>query len=221
MQTPRPGDSVFGLCPEAFADCVRTQPAKLAPMPAGLSFEQAAAIPMAGATALRAIRDVAAVQPGQRVLITGAGGGIGTFATQIATALGAEVTGVCSAGKAELVRSLGAGHVIDYLRENFTDTSEPYDVVLDNVGTHSLRQLRRAVTPTGTLLINGGGSPGRVFGAMGGRSSAARRSMSSPASTSSRFRPTRTETTCSRSRTSSRTGRSRRLSGARTRWPTR
>jgi NADPH:quinone reductase-like Zn-dependent oxidoreductase len=110
----QPGDDVFGLCPGAFAEYVRAAPDKLAPKPESLTFEEAAALPMAGATALRAIRDVGAVHAGQRVLVNGAGGGIGHFAVQIAAALGAEVTGVCSTGNVDLVRSLGAAEVIDY-----------------------------------------------------------------------------------------------------------
>jgi NADPH:quinone reductase-like Zn-dependent oxidoreductase len=111
---------------------------------------------MSGLTALRALRDVAAVRPGQKVLITGAGGGIGTFAVQIAKAMGAEVTGVCSTGKLELVRSLGADHVVDYTREDFTEGAERYDVVLDNVLRHTLTQLVRVVNRGGTLIPNGG-----------------------------------------------------------------
>ncbi|OSP35063.1 NAD(P)-dependent alcohol dehydrogenase [Streptomyces sp. 13-12-16] len=163
----RPGDEVLGFCPGAFAEYACTTEDLLVPKPAELTFEQAAAVPVGAVTALRGIRTVGRVRAGQRVLVNGAGGGVGTFAVQIAASLGAEVTGVCSARNADLVRSLGAGHVIDYAREDFTDGRARYDVVLDNVGNHPLGRLRRALTPTGTLVGNGGGSPGRVFGAMG------------------------------------------------------
>ncbi|MGC4121242.1 MAG: NAD(P)-dependent alcohol dehydrogenase [Myxococcales bacterium] len=125
-------------------------------MPPNVTFEQAAAVPVAGMTALQALRDVGAVQAGQRVLITGAGGGIGTFAVQIAKSLGAEVTGVCSTAKVDLVRSLGADHVIDYTREDFTGGERCYDVILDNAGTHSLAAARRALAQRGTLIPNDG-----------------------------------------------------------------
>ncbi|MEU3277967.1 NAD(P)-dependent alcohol dehydrogenase [Streptomyces antibioticus] len=163
----RPGDEVLGFCRGSFAEYARTPADLLVPKPAHLTFEQAAAVPMGAVTALRGIRTVGRVRAGHRVLVNGAGGGVGTFAVQIATALDAEVTGVCSARNADLVRSLGATHVLDYTREDFTDRPAHYDVILDNVGNHSLRRLRRALTPTGTLVANGGGSPGRVFGAMG------------------------------------------------------
>jgi NADPH:quinone reductase-like Zn-dependent oxidoreductase len=132
-----------------------------------LSFQQAAPMPMAAVTALHAIRDLGRVHPGQRVLVNGAAGGVGTFAVQIAAALGAEVTGVCSARNAEVVRSIGAAHVIDYASEDFADGPVRYDVILDNVGNRSIRHLRSAVTPTGTVIVNGGGSPGHVIGAVG------------------------------------------------------
>ncbi|MER6620287.1 NAD(P)-dependent alcohol dehydrogenase [Streptomyces sp. NPDC000931] len=163
----RPGDEVLGFCPGAFAEYACTTEDLLVPKPAELTFEQAAAVPVGAVTALRGIRTVGRVRAGQRVLVNGAGGGVGTFAVQIAASLGAEVTGVCSARNVDLVRSLGAGHVIDYAREDFTDGRARYDVVLDNVGNHPLGRLRRALTPTGTLVGNGGGSPGRAFGAMG------------------------------------------------------
>ena len=134
----------------------------------GLTFEQAAAVPIAATTALRGIRDVGQVQAGQRVLINGAGGGVGTYAVQIAAALGAEVTGVCSTRNAELVRSIGAAHVIDYTREDFTGGRTRYDVILDNVSSLPLSRLRGALTPEGTLVLNGGGSPGHVFGPVAG-----------------------------------------------------
>ncbi|MGC0375975.1 NAD(P)-dependent alcohol dehydrogenase [Streptomyces sp. SAI-229] len=163
----RPGDEVLGFCPGAFAEYACTTEDLLARKPADLTFEQAAAVPMGAVTALRGIRTVGRARAGQRVLVNGAGGGVGTFAVQIAASLGAEVTGVCSTRNTGLVRSLGAGHVIDYTREDFTDGRARYDVILDNVGNHPLGRLRRALTPTGTLVGNGGGSPGRVFGAMG------------------------------------------------------
>ena len=122
---------------------------------------------MAAVTALHAIRDRGRVQPGQRVLVNGAAGGVGTFAVQIAAALGAEVTGVCSARNTDMVRSLGASHVVDYATEDFTDGPVRYDVILDNVGNRKIRDLRRAATPTGIVIVNGGGSPGRIIGAVG------------------------------------------------------
>ncbi|MEV5868071.1 NAD(P)-dependent alcohol dehydrogenase [Streptomyces tendae] len=161
------GDPVLGFCPGAFAEYACTSARLLAPVPSDLTFEQAAALPMGAVTALRGIRTVGRVRSGQRVLVNGAGGGVGTFAVQIAALLEAEVTGVCSAGNADLVRSLGATHVLDYARDDFTDGRERYDVVLDNVGNHPLGRLRRALTPAGVLVANGGGSPGRVFGAIG------------------------------------------------------
>ncbi|MGW7566204.1 NAD(P)-dependent alcohol dehydrogenase [Streptomyces tendae] len=162
-----PGDPVLGFCPGAFAEYACASARLLAPVPSDLTFEQAAALPMGAVTALRGIRTVGRVRSGQRVLVNGAGGGVGTFAVQIAALLEAEVTGVCSAGNADLVRSLGAAHVLDYARDDFTDGRERYDVVLDNVGNHPLGRLRGALTPAGVLVANGGGSPGRVFGAIG------------------------------------------------------
>jgi NADPH:quinone reductase-like Zn-dependent oxidoreductase len=163
----RPGDEVLGFCRGAFAEYAGAKADKVVPKPSSLTFEEAAAIPMAALTALQALVDVARVQGGQRVLINGAGGGIGTYAVQIAAALGAEVTGVCSTGKVELVRSIGAAHVIDYTTDDFTDGGSRYHVILDNVGNRPLSRLRRALTATGTLVVNGGGSPGHVVGAVG------------------------------------------------------
>ncbi|HEY9377503.1 MAG TPA: NAD(P)-dependent alcohol dehydrogenase [Jiangellaceae bacterium] len=163
----RPGDEVLGFCPGAFAEYARAEADKVVPKPAMLSFEQAAAVPMAATTALRGIRDVGEVRTGHRVLVIGAAGGVGTYAVQIAATLGAEVTGVCSARNVELVRSIGAAHVVDYTTEDFTDTPARYDVILDNVGNRPLSRLRRALSPTGTLVLNAGGSPGRVVGAVG------------------------------------------------------
>ena len=163
----RPGDEVFGFARGAFAEYAAADAALVVPKPAGLSFEQAAAMPMAAVTALHAIRDRGRVQPGQRVLVNGAAGGVGTFAVQIAAALGAEVTGVCSARNTDMVRSLGATHVVDYASEDFADGTIRYDVILDNVGNRSIRDLRRAATPTGIVIVNGGGSPGHIIGAVG------------------------------------------------------
>jgi NADPH:quinone reductase-like Zn-dependent oxidoreductase len=162
-----PGDEVLGFCRGAFAGYARAQADKLVPKPGRLSFEQAAAVPMAGTTALRGIRDVGAVRAGDRALVNGAAGGVGTYAVQIAAALGAEVSAVCSTRNVELVRSIGAAHVIDYTTAEFTAGRAHYDVILDNVGNRPLSQLRRALTPTGILVLNGGGSPGHVLGPVG------------------------------------------------------
>ena len=162
------GDQVLGFCRGAFAEYACATADLLVPKPAGLTFEQAAAVPVAATTALRGIRDVGQVKAGQRVLVNGAGGGVGTYAVQIAAVAGAEVTGVCSARNAELVRSLGAAHVIDYTREDFTGGRARYDVILDNISSLPLSRLRGALTPKGTLVLNGGGSPGHVFGPVGG-----------------------------------------------------
>ena len=158
----RAGDEVLGFCRGAFAEYACAAADLVVPKPAGLTFEQAAAVPIAATTALRGIRDVGEVTAGQRVLINGAGGGVGTHAVQIAAALGAEVTGVCS------TRSIGAAHVIDYTTQDFTGGRTRYDVILDNVSSLPLSRLRRALTPNGTLVLNGGGSPGHVFGPVAG-----------------------------------------------------
>ena len=163
----RLGDEVFGFARGAFAEYAVADAALVVPKPSGLSFEQAAAIPMAALTALHAIRDRGHVQPGQRVLVNGAAGGVGTFAVQIAAALGAEVTGVCSARNTDMVLSLGATHVVDYASDDFADGTIRYDVILDNVGNRSLRDLRRAATPAAPSILNGGGSPGHIIGAVG------------------------------------------------------
>ena len=163
----RPGDDVLGWFDGSFGEFARGNADRVVPKPCRLSFEEAAAIPMAGETALRAIRDVGQVQAGHRVLVNGAAGGVGHLAVQIAVALGAEVTGVCSTSNVELVRSLGAAHVVDYTAADFTDGREQYDVLLDNVGNQPLRRLRRALTPMGTLVYNAGGAPGHVFGPIG------------------------------------------------------
>ncbi|MGD9798353.1 MAG: zinc-binding dehydrogenase [Acidimicrobiia bacterium] len=159
----RPGDDVYGSCDGSFADYVRADATMLAPKPANLSFEQAATVPISGGTALQAVRK-ADVQPGQRVLVVGASGGVSSFAVQIAKAAGAHVTAVCSTSKVDLVRSLGADHVIDYTRADFTTGDERYDVVLDTGGTRRLAHLRRVMTPDGTLVIVGGETGGRWLG---------------------------------------------------------
>ena len=167
----QPGDEVFGWCGGlggAFAEYASVSEDALALKPANLSFEGAAAVPMAGLVALQALRDHGNVRAGQKVLINGASGGIGTFAVQIAKSLGAEVTGVCSTRNVDMVRSIGADHVIDYTREDFTQKDRRYDFILDNVANHSLADLRRELTPTGTLVPNGGGFDNRWF-ASGGR----------------------------------------------------
>jgi NADPH:quinone reductase-like Zn-dependent oxidoreductase len=160
----RPGDQVMGTAEGSFAELVIAQPEKLVPKPAGLSFEQAAAVPVSGVTALQAIRDKANVQAGQTVLILGAAGGVGTFAVQIAKAFGGKVTAVCSTSKADLVRSIGADDVIDYTREDFTDGARRWDVIIDTAGRRPLSQLRRALTPKGTLVIVGGDGGGHWTG---------------------------------------------------------
>ncbi|MGD8895966.1 MAG: NAD(P)-dependent alcohol dehydrogenase [Acidobacteriota bacterium] len=151
----QPGDEVFGVCKGAFAEYVRGGEDLLLPKPARLTFEQAAALPVAALTALQGLRDRGQVQPGQRVLIVGASGGVGTFAVQIAKSLGAEVTGVCSTRNVDLVRSIGADHVIDYTQKDFTRTGRPYDLMVDMAGTRSLSDCRRALTPRGTYVVVG------------------------------------------------------------------
>jgi NADPH:quinone reductase-like Zn-dependent oxidoreductase len=153
----RPGDEVFGDADGAFAEYVSAPDDAVDTKPANLTFEHAAAVPVAGGTALTGLRDIAGVRPGQRVLINGASGGVGTFAVQVAKALGAEVTGVCSARNADLVRSIGADHVVDYASEDFSRSGQRYDVVFDLVGNRSLADCRRALTPEGTLVLSGGG----------------------------------------------------------------
>lgn len=161
----RPGDEVMGVAEGgSFAEYAVTSPDKLVPKPANLSFEQAAALPISGVTALQALRDKAHVQPGQTVLVIGAGGGVGTLAVQLAKSFGAQVTGVASSSKLDLVRSIGADDVIDYTREDFTNGSMKWDVILDTAGRRPLRQLRRALTPKGTLVVVGGDGGGRWTG---------------------------------------------------------
>ena len=160
----RPGDEVMGIVEGSFAEYAIADPAKLVPKPANLTFEQAAAVPISGLTALQAIRDSGRVRPGQKVLIVGAAGGVGTFAVQIAKAFGAEVTGVCSTSKMDLVRSIGADDVIDYTREDFADGGRKWDLIVDTAGRRSLSHVRRALTPKGTLVIVGGEGGGKWTG---------------------------------------------------------
>jgi NADPH:quinone reductase-like Zn-dependent oxidoreductase len=164
-----PGDEVFGDAEGAFAEYVAVAPDRIAPKPANLTFEQAAAMPVAGTTALIGLRDVARLQPGQRILINGASGGVGTFAVQIAKDLGAEVAGVCRTRNVDLIRSLGADHVIDYTREDLARTGSRYDVVLDLVGNRSLADLRGVLKPSGALVLSGGGvsKGGSLVGPLG------------------------------------------------------
>ena len=143
----QPGDEVFGVSKGSFAEFAAARENKLARKPSNLTFEQAAAVPVSGMTALRGLADVGRLQAGQKVLIIGASGGVGSYAVQIAKALGAEVTGVCSTGKLDLVRSLGADHVIDYTHDDFADGEKRYDLILDIGGNSSLSRLRRALTP--------------------------------------------------------------------------
>jgi NADPH:quinone reductase-like Zn-dependent oxidoreductase len=152
----QPGDEVFGGRTGAFAEYVGGTERNFVLKPSGLSFEQAAAIPIAGCTSLQGLRDRGRLQPGQRVLINGAAGGVGTFAVQIAKALGAEVTGVCSTRNLDLVRSIGADEVVDYTAEDFTRRGQQYDVILEAFGNRSLSDLRRALTPNGTLVLAAG-----------------------------------------------------------------
>src|SRR5712691_2830069 len=163
----KPGDEVFGGRTGAFAEyvCVRESRA-VALKPANVTFEQAASVPIAGITALQGVRDKGKVQPGQKVLIYGASGGVGTFAVQIAKSMGADVTGVCSTKNLDMVRSLGADHVIDYTKEDFTKGDQRYDVILDNVANHSLSECRRVLNPDGKYVLIGGGgvNEGRWLG---------------------------------------------------------
>jgi NADPH:quinone reductase-like Zn-dependent oxidoreductase len=160
----QPGDEVFGWCDGAFAEYAVAPEDQLAAKPAILSFEQAAVVPTSGFAALQGLRDVGAVQPGQQVLVIGAAGGVGSFGVQLAKAFGAEVTGVASTGQVELVRSIGADQVIDYTGEDVTDGTRHWDLILDCAGRRTLSQLRRALTPTGTLVIVGGEGGGRWLG---------------------------------------------------------
>jgi NADPH:quinone reductase-like Zn-dependent oxidoreductase len=164
----RPGDEVFGGRDGAFAEyvCVREERV-LVPKPDNVTFEQAAAVPVAAITALQGLRDKAQLQPGQKVLINGASGGVGTFAVQIAKALGAEVTAVCSTGNVDTARSLGADHVVDYTREDFTRSDERYDLMLDVAGSRSWSACRRVLTPQATVVMVGGPKTNRLLGPLG------------------------------------------------------
>jgi NADPH:quinone reductase-like Zn-dependent oxidoreductase len=158
----QPGDEVFGWCDGSFADYASVPEGQLALKPTNLTFEQAAAVPISGFAALQAVRDTGQVQPGQQVVIIGASGGVGSFAVQLAKAFGAEVTGVCGTRSVDLVRSIGADHVIDYTQEDFTRTGQCYDLILEMAGNRPLADLRRALSPGGTLVLVGG-SGGRWF----------------------------------------------------------
>jgi NADPH:quinone reductase-like Zn-dependent oxidoreductase len=160
----RPGDEVYGMSTGTFAKYATVRTGKLARKPANLSFDQAAAVPVSGGTALQAVRDRGHVRAGEKVLITGASGGVGSFAVQLAKAYGAEVTGVCTTAKADLVRGLGADHVIDHTTEGVTDSGVRYDVILDIGGNTPLSLLRRALAPRGRLVIVGGETGGRLLG---------------------------------------------------------
>jgi NADPH:quinone reductase-like Zn-dependent oxidoreductase len=156
------GDEVFGWCDGSFAEYASVPQGQLARKPTNLSFEQAAAVPISGFAGLQALRDTGAVQPGQKVVIIGASGGVGSFAVQLAKAFGAEVTGVCSTKSIDMVRSIGADHVIDYTQQDFTRSGQRYDLILEMAGNRSLADLRRALTPKGTLVLVGG-SGGKWF----------------------------------------------------------
>jgi NADPH:quinone reductase-like Zn-dependent oxidoreductase len=161
----KPGDAVFGARGGAFGDYVVVRETRnIVLKPDNISFEQAAAVPIAAITALQALRDVGRAKPGSKVLINGASGGVGTFAVQIAKSLGAEVTAVCSGRNVELVKSLGADKVIDYTQADFTEGSEKYDVIVDNIGNHPLSNLRRVMTEEGRDVIVGGSSEGKWLG---------------------------------------------------------
>jgi NADPH:quinone reductase-like Zn-dependent oxidoreductase len=160
----QPGDEVFGIGKGSYAEYVCAREDKLAPKPTNLTFEQAAVVAIMGSTALQALRDHGKVRPGQELLIIGASGGVGTYAVQIAKAFGANVTGVCSTTKVEMVRSIGADHVIDYTQEDFAEGDQRYDLILDIGGNSSLSRLRRALASRGTLVIVGGEGGGRWLG---------------------------------------------------------
>jgi len=163
------GDAVFGGADGAFAQYVSIGEGKsVVPKPANVSFQDAAALPIAAITALQSLRDKGGLKPGQSVLVNGASGGVGTYAVQIAKALGAEVTGVCSTRNVELVRSIGADHVIDYKRDNFTQAAQRYDVILDTVGNHSLSALRQVLKPGGAVLMVGGSNDEDFLGPLSG-----------------------------------------------------
>ena len=160
----QPGDEVFGIGKGSYAEYVCAREDKLAHKPANLTFEQAAVVAISGLTALQGLRDHGKVRPGQKVLVIGASGGVGTYAVQIAKAFGAHVTGVCSTTKVDMVRSIGADHVLDYTHDDFAVGDRRYDLILDIGGNSSLSRLRRALTPKGTLVITGGETDGRWLG---------------------------------------------------------
>jgi NADPH:quinone reductase-like Zn-dependent oxidoreductase len=160
----QPGDEVFGIAKGSYAEYARAPEDKLAPKPSNLTFEQAAVVAISGLTALQGLRDHGKVSRGQKVLIIGASGGVGTYAVQLAKVFGAEVTAVCSTTKVDMVRSLGADHVIDYARDDFAQADPRYDVILDIGGNAPLSRLRRALAPKGTLVIAGGETGGRWLG---------------------------------------------------------
>jgi NADPH:quinone reductase-like Zn-dependent oxidoreductase len=167
----KPGDQVFGVAPGSLAEYAWARETRIALMPEGLSHAEAAAVPVAAITALQSLRDAGQLKAGQKVLINGASGGVGTYGVQIAKAMGAEVTAVCSGRNAELVRSLGADHVVDYTQEDLTQTQERYDLVIDNVGNRSLSEMRSVLADDGTFVLVGGGGPDDMkwgFGFIGG-----------------------------------------------------
>ena len=166
VTTLQPGDEVFGWCDGSFAEFARGPQGNFLAKPARITFEQAAAVAMSGMTALQGLRDSGRIQAGQRVLVIGAAGGVGSFAVQIAKAYGAHVTGVCSTAKVERVRSIGADAVVDYTREDVTRSGQTYDLILDTAGRRPVRDLRRALTPDGTLVIVGGEGGGRWLGGL-------------------------------------------------------
>lgn len=169
----KPGDAVFGICKGSFAEYACGREKELALKPAGVSFEQAASVPIAAITALQGLRDCAKLEPGQEILINGAAGGVGTFAVQIARSMGAKVTGVCSAKNVELVRSLGAERIIDYSRDDFARSAQKWDAVFDLVGNRTLAEFRSVLQPKGVFVSCGGGGPdkkaGELFGPMIGK----------------------------------------------------
>ena len=164
----KPGDEVFGACRGAFAEYACTSESALVMKPTNVTFEQAAAVAIAAFTALQGLRDKGHIQPGQKVLINGAAGGVGTFAVQIAKSFGADVTGVCSTRNVDMVRSIGADRVMDYTQEDFTKSGQRYDLMLDMIGNHPLSDCRRALTPEGTLVLAGGPNKGRWLGGLTG-----------------------------------------------------
>jgi NADPH:quinone reductase-like Zn-dependent oxidoreductase len=162
------GEAVYGICDGAFAEYAIARVAKLAPKPANLTFEEAATVPITGTTALQAVRDHGKVQAGQSVVVIGAAGGVGSFAVQIAKVFDAIVTGVCNTTQVDAVRSIGADAIVDYTREDFTESGVRYDVILDTGGNRKLSMLRRALAPRGTLVVVGGeGGKGRLLGGFG------------------------------------------------------